>query len=280
LNQLIVSLDYTNKVDELFETNNTVIKDFYVFEDELRPVHPYNFSIVRQQNITYSASTANPLTGIRQYTMEIDTTELFNSPFKKVYNTSGIGGLVEFKPGNITFTDSTVYYWRVSVVPVGSGQLIWNNASFIFMQNGSAGYNQSHSYQHKKSTLLGINYAANNKWKFNTTVTRIKVKNGVFPTAAVLASDFTVEIDDANYIRSACGVSAIIFNVFNPFDFTPWENVYPGTGLYGSDNVCCVERRWNFQYNILSQSGRTAAVNFLNLVPTGYYVVARMISGI
>ncbi len=43
LNQLIVSLDYTNKVDELFETNNTVTKDFYVFEDELRPVHPYNF---------------------------------------------------------------------------------------------------------------------------------------------------------------------------------------------------------------------------------------------
>ncbi|MEO6583528.1 MAG: C25 family cysteine peptidase, partial [Ferruginibacter sp.] len=279
LNQLIVTLDVTNKVDELFETNNTITKDFYVFEDELRPVFPYNFSIVNRQNITFSASTANPLSGIRQYAMEMDTTELFNSPFKKTYNTSGPGGLVQFTPANLTFTDSIVYYWRVSIVPVGGNQLIWNNASFLFIQNGMAGYNQSHSFQHLKSTSQNITYAPNNKWKFNASVTNIKIKNGVFPTAANQASDFTIEIDDANYIKSACGVSAIIFNVFNPYNLSPWENVYPGTGLYGSDNVCGPERRWNFQYNILSQSGRIAAVNFLNLVPAGYYVTARMISG-
>ncbi len=152
LNQLIVTLDYTNRVEELCETNNTVTKDFYIFEDELRPTYPYNFSIINQQNITFVANTANPLSDIRQYTMEVDTTELFNSPFKKTYTQSGGGGIVEFTPTNLTFTDSTVYYWRVAMQPTGSAAIIWNGFSFVYLPNSSTGFNQSHYYQHLKSS--------------------------------------------------------------------------------------------------------------------------------
>ena len=45
INKIIVELDYLNTVDELYETNNTVTKEFYIFEDELRPTIPYNFSL-------------------------------------------------------------------------------------------------------------------------------------------------------------------------------------------------------------------------------------------
>ncbi|MBL0144572.1 MAG: hypothetical protein IPP48_01185 [Chitinophagaceae bacterium] len=83
LNKLIITLDDGNRIDELSENNNVLIKEFYIFEDELRPVTPYKYSIVNQQNITYYANTANPLGGVRQYVMEIDTTENFNSTFKK-----------------------------------------------------------------------------------------------------------------------------------------------------------------------------------------------------
>ncbi|MEP7239079.1 MAG: hypothetical protein ABI685_14465, partial [Ferruginibacter sp.] len=164
------------------------------------------------------------------------------------------------------------------VPPVGSNY-IWNSYSFVYLPTSTAGYNQSHSYQHLKSSLTDINYAANNKWKFNASNKAIKIKNGVFPTAANLSQDFAVEIDGANNIQSVCGVSAIIFNVFSPFDMIPWANIYPGTGMYGSDDVCGPTRKWNFQFNILSQAKRIAAVNFLNLVPVGYYVTARYTSG-
>ena len=80
----------------MFETNNSVSKDFYIFEDELRPTYPYNYSIINQQNITFVANTADPLGKLRQYSLEIDTTELFNSVFKKAYQTTGVGGLVQF----------------------------------------------------------------------------------------------------------------------------------------------------------------------------------------
>jgi Peptidase family C25 len=278
LNRLLVSLDVDNRVNELSETNNELSKDFYIFEDELRPVSPYNYSIVNQQNITYYASTANPLSSQRQYVMEIDTTELYNSAFKKTYNVSGVGGIVEFKSANISFTDSTVYYWRVATVPSPGSNYIWNSFSFVYLPNSTAGFNQSHTYQHLRSTLSDINYTAN-KWKFNASNAAIKIKNGVFPTAANLAQDFAVEIDGANYIQSVCGISAIIFNVFSPYDMAPWVNAYPGTGLYGSDDVCGPSRKWNFQFNILSQAKRIAAVNFLDLIPAGYYVTARLTSG-
>src|SRR5207248_662210 len=118
INKLFVTLDADNRVSESCETNNSLTKDFYILEDEIRPVSPYNYSIVTQQNITYTASTANPLSGQRQYLMEVDTTGLFTSPFKKQYSSTGVGGIVQFNPNNITFTDSTVYYWRTSMVPL------------------------------------------------------------------------------------------------------------------------------------------------------------------
>src|SRR5207237_3616742 len=102
------------------------------------------FSIINQQNITFVANTANALSGVRQYVMELDTTELFNSAFKKSYNQSGSGGIVEFTPTNLTFTDSTVYYWRVAMVPTGTGSYIWNGFSFIYLPNSSTGFIQLH----------------------------------------------------------------------------------------------------------------------------------------
>jgi hypothetical protein len=279
LNKLLVSVDADSRVDELSETNNELSKDFYIFEDELRPISPYNYSIVNQQNITFYASTANALSGQRQYVMEIDTSELYNSAFKKTYNVSGVGGIVEFKTANLAFNDSTVYYWRTATVPPAGSNYIWNSYSFIYLPNSTSGFNQSHSFQHTKSSVTDINYNVNGKWKFNASNKAIKIKNGVFPTASNLAQDFAIEVDGANDIQSACGVSAIIFNVFSPFDFAPWVNNFPGTGLYGSDNPCGPTRKWNFQYNVLSQQKRLDAVSFLDLIPNGYYVTARYTSG-
>lgn len=62
-------------VDELYESNNCITKDVFVYEDEARPVYPYTFAIVNRQDIKLMASTANPFTGMKQYTMEMDTTE-------------------------------------------------------------------------------------------------------------------------------------------------------------------------------------------------------------
>src|SRR5258705_10429558 len=153
LNKISICVDADNDADEIYETNNCITKDVFIYEDEARPVYPYTFAIVNKPDIKLVASTANPFSVLKQYTMEIDTTEFFNSPSKFSSTISSTRGVLEFSPG-ITFRDSPVYYWRVFPVPV-SGQPVWNKSSFIYLSNSGPnvsdpGFNQSHFFQHTK----------------------------------------------------------------------------------------------------------------------------------
>ncbi|MFM2138887.1 MAG: hypothetical protein RJA57_1194, partial [Bacteroidota bacterium] len=74
-NRISITIDPDNAIDELYETNNTVSRDVFIYEDELRPVYPFNLGIVNRQGIRFHASTANPFSAPRPYIMELDTTE-------------------------------------------------------------------------------------------------------------------------------------------------------------------------------------------------------------
>ena len=282
LNQLIITLDYTNRVDELFETNNTLTKDFYVFEDELRPSYPYNYSIVNQQNITYVSSTANPLSGQRQYVMEVDTTELFNSVFKKTYNQSGIGGIVEFTPNNITFTDSTVYYWRVAIVPSGTAPYIWNSFSFIYLPGSSTGFNQSHYYQHLKDNYTNISLGTDRKFIFQSIPRSLTIRTGLYPFFDYDKINVNLDFDQLELY--GCVYNAIQFYVFDTTTLKPWDNrnvtfsgSTPTGAMYGSYPVCQnsaltdTTRRF-FEYPYSSPLYRKRAMDFIDAIPNGMYV--------
>ncbi|MBS1510384.1 MAG: hypothetical protein JST86_06075 [Bacteroidetes bacterium] len=278
LNTIIVTLDVDNKVDELSESNNTAQKQFYIYEDELRPVYPYNFSIVNQQNITFTASTANPLVGLRQYSMELDTTELFNSPFKKAYSASGTGGIVEFKPTGLTLTDSTVYYWRTSMVPTGSNNVIWNNYSFMYKSTpAGGGYNQSHYYQHLKDAYTNITYNANRTFDFNTTVKNIALNTGIYPYYA--GDPINVQLDNVTIEKYGCKYGSLQFYVFDSKTLEPWKNyqVTPTAGRFGSQLPTCdvahegpVRKFFEFLYTTVQQ--RNAARDFFDSIPDGMFV--------
>ncbi|MEO6538211.1 MAG: C25 family cysteine peptidase, partial [Ferruginibacter sp.] len=271
LNQLIVSLDYTNLVDEIYETNNTFTKDFYVFEDELRPSYPYNYSIINKQNITYVANTANPLSGQRQYAMEFDTTALFNSPFKKSYNTNGVGGIVQFTPTNINFTDSTVYYWRVAMVPLGATEYVWNISSFIYLPQNSGGFNQSHYYQHLNSTFDNIVLNANRKFDFSSVVQNLIIRNGVYPPYDFDRNNINMDFKQIEFW--GCVQNNIRFFVFDSSTLNPWKNINVGAnGRFNSWPVCGAPRLF-FEYPYTNPLYRKRAMDFIDSVPAGMYVL-------
>jgi len=280
-NYITITVNSDNDIAELTLTNNTVTAGVFIYQDELSPIYPYNYAIINTPVQKLYASTANPFAPSTQYIMEMDTTELFNSPAKVSKNITSVGGVLEFDPG-ITYIDSTVYYWRTSIVPTQNGLYHWNEFSFIFIDSNASGlgFNQSHFYQHEQSTGLGVNLAADRKWHFSNHADNLYIKNGVFPTAASNASDFTVEINgNTSTILSVCGISGIIFNVFDPNTFKPWLNALPGSSQYGSKPVCGITRIYNFQFNILDTASRRKIVDFMDLIPDGYYVVARNVSG-
>jgi len=187
LNKLIVTLDTENAVDEIAEYNNTVTKEFFVYEDEIRPIYPYEHSIVNNPGQKLYASTANPLSAQKNYILEIDTTELFNSPLKKQKQVAVVGGLLEFE-NQIAFQDSTVYYWRVGMVPASGGDLRWNTSSFIYLKNSSEGSNQSHFFQHKKSDVSRIILDNNRNWKFGDVKNTLYMRNTMYPTGGTEAN--------------------------------------------------------------------------------------------
>src|SRR6202023_1092264 len=124
-NYITVTINSDNDVPEITLANNTVTTSLFIYQDELTPVYPYNYAIITTPFQKLYASTANPFAPLTQYVMEIDTTEAFNSSAKVSKNISSIGGVFEFDPG-IKYLDSTVYYWRTSIVPTQNSPYHWN----------------------------------------------------------------------------------------------------------------------------------------------------------
>lgn len=278
-NKLTITVDADDDVSELSETNNTVVKDFYIYEDEIKPAYPYNYAIININNQKLFASTADPLSTAKDYVMELDTTQLFNSSLKISKTIRSVGGVIEFDPGT-TYTDSTVYYWRVASVALPGTEYHWNIFSFIYLKSSTPGSNQSHYYQHLDSDTSNVSLTTDRIWKYSSVLNNIFVKNGVFPTAASTASDFTVIINGSDFTKSVCGISNIIFNVLDPVSLLPWKNTLGGSsGLYGSDPVCGVDRITNFQFNILDRNKRKSAMDFLDMLPDNSVVVVRNTSG-
>ena len=279
-NKLTVVLDWTNRVDEACETNNTVVKDFTIFEDELRPVFPYNYSIINAQNFTFSASTANPLVSTRNYVMELDTTELFNSAFKKTYTASGPGGVIQFTPTNLTMTDSTVYYWRTAVVPA-NGNYIWNNSSFVYLPASAPGFNQSHYYQFTKNAYSNLVLGADRILRFVPKVSQYVVRAAIYPYAGETI-DFSIANNgfiEQSGLGNPYGTNnnSLRFYIVDSFSLKPWFNRPVGAGgQYGSYYPAVLNNTQVpgfFTFDISTTSARQVVKQFLDIIPAGNVVI-------
>jgi hypothetical protein len=276
-NRIIVTVDSDEAINEIDETNNTNSREFYILEDEARPVYPYNLAIIKNPTQKLYASSANPLAASMQYLMEMDTTAAFNSGMKITKSVTSKGGVLEFDPG-ITYTDSTVYYWRTAPVPT-TGSPLWVSASFTYIQD-QEGWNQSHRDQHKQSTQERVYYdTLSRDWKFGRRTNNLFIINGVYPTGALNDNDLTVSVNGSNYIRSACVGNSIVFNIFDSVTFKPWKNVGPSgnnLNLYGSANANCQPtRNYNFEFRYTTAAERKKIMDFMDILPNGVIVVAR-----
>lgn len=280
LNKLIITIDADNAVDEMSETNNSLTKEFFIYEDEARPVYPYDYSIVNVQGQKLYASTSNPISTARDYVMEIDTTQLFNSAIKKQVKINSVGGELEFNPG-VTYKDSTVYYWRVAVVPQQGEDYHWNNFSFIYLSQSTPGFNQSHYYQHLGSTLDNMTYSQPNNWKYSTVSNNVFIRQAMYPTSGTQDNQFCINVNEQLVAQSACVGHSLVINVLDTVFLTPWKNTDDnGNNLYigGSGSANCGSmRQYNFEFSYMDAASRKKIMDFLDAIPNGYYVAVRSI---
>jgi hypothetical protein len=296
LNRISICIDADNEVEELYETNNCITRDVFIYENEARPVYPYNFSIVSDVNTKLIASTADPFASIQQYVLEVDTTEFFDSPWKLTQTLTSAGGVIEFNP-SIPYVDSTVYYWRVAPVPT-TGQPVWNIASFVYLNPAGPsasdpGFNQSHFFQHSKSSYQRVILdSATRKLKFDKVSHNLFLRMGTYVTSgATQQAALSVALDGVVSIRLTAWFQSLVFNVIDPVSFRPWINPiirpssgYPdlGEGKYKSHapaNQTGVWTMFNFEYRYTDPVYRKNAMDFMkDSIPDGHYVVVRNFS--
>jgi hypothetical protein len=270
-NKIIVTIDGTDLVTEKSETNNTVSKTFAIIEDEIRPVSPYNYAIVTKPTVTFYASAANPLSPTKNYMLEVDTTELFNSSFKKSMSITASGGLLQFNVPGFTMQDSTVYYWRTAPSPLNNATPIWNSSSFVYLPNGSEGYNQSHYFQMKKDDFNNISLDDDRTLRFPTKPATLRVKTGIIPIYT--ADQLLTTLDEQSVVSFGCRSRSLQIVVMDPLTLKPWANSVQPSGLGRFDSwPPCANNKTAFEFPYYDPAYRKRAIDFLNSIPDGHYI--------
>jgi hypothetical protein len=267
-NSITVTLDADGRISEASETNNSVTQKFLVIEDELRPAAPFNYAIVNKQPLTFYASTANPFAPPRSYIIEVDTTELFNSSFKKTQTLTSPGGLLEFTVPGLTLQDSMVYYWRTAQVPSGTDPYKWNSSSFVFLPNSTPGYNQSHFFQMRKNDFVKLGFGPDRSLQFAPRKRVLSVKTGLFPT--FVNDKLQTSLDDDFIVTYGCKYGSLQFSVYDNLSMAPWSNtIQPGgLGRFGSWPPC-VHNENAFEFPYTDPTNRKRAIDFLESLPPG-----------
>ncbi|HEX8331389.1 MAG TPA: T9SS type A sorting domain-containing protein, partial [Segetibacter sp.] len=271
-NVLTATLDYNNEVNEVVKYNNSASKTIDISEDEIRPIYPYKYAVINQPVIKLAASTVNPFSPARNYIMEIDTTELFNSPLKISKTNYSSGGVIEFDAG-FSFVENRTYYWRVA--PSGLSSPHWNISSFVYRSGAVPAFEQNHLYQKLNSQLTGLSFdSTKRKYSFLKKAHNLFITNSIYPTSGTEDNHFSISVDGSTSIQSACLGSSIIVNVFDSLTFEPWKNT---TNPFGAAPTCKPTRQYNFEYSYRSADTRKNAVEFLNTVPNGSFVAVRLV---
>ena len=188
-NSIEINIDIGNSVaefpDPVAEENNSLKSTegvdqafcFYFLDSGAVPVYPSEFSIVTNNNLTLKASTNNAFLEIQKYIIQIDTTQLFDSPLLEQGEVRQGGGLIEWKP-NITLEEEQVYYWRISPEStIAREGFIWQNSSFVYLPNGQPGWNQSHYFQQIGSEFDGLDLPESRQLQFDTSGFNISIWN-------------------------------------------------------------------------------------------------------
>ncbi|MCF8460662.1 MAG: hypothetical protein K9G46_08060 [Flavobacteriales bacterium] len=289
INKLCVSLNdpVNNNVGEVNFSNNFTCVDVNVLSPDLVPIWPYKFAVIPDQGPTLKCSTGNPFAPVKTYRIELDTTDLFNSPLKQFTTITQGGGVVNWTPSLLAnMPDSTVYFWRASVDSATYGFYKWRETSFQYIID-KYGWGQAHYFQYKEDDHLNIIYNRPERdWDFYQTVKQFKLNNFGNPTTLAQAEDFNYFVDNGREEYIACPGPSVQSSQFavivlDACSLEPWRTPgidqvtgqsLPGNGNHGQLTNCNPNRPRGW-YTFRVNGDLPAFENFVNnVIPDSSYI--------
>jgi hypothetical protein len=272
LNKYVVKIDAPNKFDESSELNNEGTLDVFIYNDNLVPVYPHEFSIVYKPGVTLKASTLNPFRPVGQYVMEIDTTTAFNSPSKLQTTIVSRGGIIKWTP-NLIMKDSTVYYWRAAVDSTVNGIKQWSGSSFIYLAKGSDGWNQSHYFQYLRDGYTDMSVDNDRIFKYDAVTNKLIILNKVMQDQ--VDGDSTAILYNGGTLQTtAQGFYNLQIMVIDSTTGAIWKN--SATRTAGARPPSGARGVFLREFDMSVQTGRIAAARYLkDTIPNGNTVIIR-----
>ncbi|MCG8309660.1 MAG: C25 family cysteine peptidase [Cytophagales bacterium] len=165
LNQFTISIDPSAEIDELNETNNQTVFEFFMPLGGTYNIVPYNYAITNQKDVRLIAQSLDVLMEGRTYRFELDTTKRFNSPVRQqtVIQGNSLAKWTVNLFSALPETDTLVFYWRTKFANPRPDELdMWNTSSFTYVKDGHPGWAMTHFQQIEENTLhnLIVNQAA------------------------------------------------------------------------------------------------------------------------
>lgn len=276
VNQFFVNLDDNSEVDELSENNNSTTLSLSIISSDIIPIYPTKYAVIDSNRVTLIASTGSPLLPTTSFTFEIDTTDLFNSPAKQTTTVVAPGGIVQWHLSTL-LVDSTVYFWHVAK----TGDTIWKESSFQYIQ-GKKGWGQAHFFQFKNDSYQLVSYNRPlREFDFIQDVKSLKAQTFYFGYS-LSWTELWYKINGSVMDQWDCILTGNGFKiaVINPKTGTPWLNpdstkrfTSDLSGLMGQ-SICHTYSTYGFDFYTSDSISRRNLANFIDSIPSGYYVLA------
>ncbi|MGQ9846921.1 MAG: putative type IX secretion system sortase PorU2, partial [Bacteroidales bacterium] len=270
VNKFCARVDVGNWISEYNENNNEACVDFTITISDIVPVYPYEYAIYPYDTVTLKASTGYPFLQNQTYIFEIDTTDLFNSPWKKTQIVNHQGGVVTWSPP-VLLSDCTVYFWHVAVN--NGSNFNWKESSFIYIPQ-KTGWSQAHFFQFKKDRYVFMEYnRPQRSFDFIVTPRQLRCQTrGMGAASSYFQYQYNLE---GIVERSSCSpTSAMLVVVIDPQTILPWES---NRANYGHINypICPGKNRPDYYYVFPTDANHLDLMaNFIrDSIPNGYYIL-------
>jgi hypothetical protein len=178
INRFEVILDPFDLIKETNENNNVGVFEISIPGTSVNPLFPRDYGIVADRAVRLIAQATDLKTTDRRYIFELDTSYYFNSPLRRISPPIQAGNLATWSTTLPLSADSIVYFWRVRFFDIVSPQdTAWQRSSFIYVNNGHEGWNQSNFLQFIKAQDVGVvKDFSKRMWDFPESTLSLEVK--------------------------------------------------------------------------------------------------------
>lgn len=276
-NRFDITIDPDGVINELSETNNEASFTLPIASNSTKNLFPVDFAIVHNTELTLSFQTTDLLSGEREFFIEIDTVNTFDSQYKRTFTVKGT--VLARQVVTILQADTLAFYWRTKLAqPLAGESDAWVTSSFTYIDNGPEGWAQVHFPQYISNETEGlVQDAASRKLNFKATVTPIDIIT-YGPNHITTSTDVRIKISGAEYnlVRQGfyCRDNTINLIAFDKSSTVPYIGIL--FKWYNRNGRSCGREPWvinSFYYTELITNNNDDIRTYIDNVAEGDSVV-------